>query len=56
MMIRSCNLLSVALVGVLFTGVKDTALKLGGKKILVAVLVTVGMVIFKVFDPNQTED
>ena len=56
MMIRSCNLISVALVGVLFTGVKDTALKLGNKKILVALLVSVGMIVFKVYDPNVTQD
>ena len=53
MMVRSCNLLSVALVGVLFTGVKDTKLKLGTRKIVVALIVTIGIIIFKVFDPNQ---
>jgi hypothetical protein len=54
MMIRSCNILSVALVGVLFTGVKDTALKLGSNRIVVSILVTIGMIIFKVYDPNQS--
>jgi hypothetical protein len=54
MMIRSCNILSVALVGVLFTGVKDTALKLGNNRIIVSILVTIGMIIFKVYDPNQS--
>jgi drug/metabolite transporter (DMT)-like permease len=53
MMVRSCNLLSVALVAVLFTGVKDTKLKLGTRKIVVALIVTIGIIIFKVFDPNQ---
>lgn len=53
-MIRSCNILSVALVGVLFTGVKDTALKLGNNRIVVALLVTAGMIIFKAYDPNQS--
>ena len=52
MMIRSCGILSVVLVGVLFTGVKDITLKLGKKKILVAVIATFGMAIFRVFDPN----
>ncbi len=56
MMIRSCNILSVALVGVLFTGVKDTALKLGSNRIVVALLVTLGMVVFKAYDPNNTAD
>ena len=54
MMIRSCNILSVTLVGVLFTGVKDTALKLGNNRIVVALLVTAGMIIFKAYDPNQS--
>ena len=56
MMIRSCSLLSVVIVGVLFTGVSDTALKLGNRKIVVAIVVTIGMIIFKVFDPNQKKD
>jgi hypothetical protein len=46
----------VALVGVLFTGVKDTALKLGNNRIVVALLVTGGMIIFKAHDPNQSEE
>ncbi len=40
----------------MFTGVKDTALKLGNKKIVVAIMVTIGMIVFKVFDPNESED
>jgi multisubunit Na+/H+ antiporter MnhB subunit len=56
MMIRSCSLLSVVIVGVLFTGVSDTSLKLGSRKIVVAVVVTLGMIIFKVYDPNQKKD
>lgn len=52
MMIRSCGILSVVIVGVLFTGVKDVALKLGKKKILVAVMATFGMAIFRLFDPK----
>jgi UDP-galactose transporter B1 len=53
MMIRSCNILSVVLVGVLFTGVKDASLKLGKRKIVMATLASAGMIIFKVFDPNS---
>ena len=56
MMIRSCSLLSVVIVGVLFSGVSDTSVKLGGRKILVAITVTLGMIIFKVFDPNQKSE
>jgi solute carrier family 35 (UDP-galactose transporter), member B1 len=53
MMIRSCNILSVVMVGVLFSGVKDLTLKLGKRKIVVALIATSGMIIFKVFDPNS---
>lgn len=56
MMIRSCNVLSVVMVGVLFTGVKDTALKLGKRKVVVAAIATAGMIIFKVFDPTSAND
>ena len=52
MMVRSCGILSVVLVGVLFTGVKDTRLKLGSRKIFIAAFAVLGMIIFKVFDPN----
>jgi hypothetical protein len=44
------------LVGVLFTGVKDTALKLGNNRIVVAFLVTLGILIFKIYDPNGASD
>jgi hypothetical protein len=52
MMFKSCNILSVILVGVLCSRVKDKKLKLGLKKIVVGVLVTLGIIIFKVFDPS----
>jgi hypothetical protein len=55
MMIRSCNILSIAFVGVLFSGVKDTALKLGKNRIFVALLLTLGMLIFKANDPNSSK-
>ena len=51
MMFKSCNILSVILVGVLCSRVVDRNLKLGPKKIVVGVLVTLGIVIFKYFDP-----
>ena len=51
MMFKSCNILSVILVGVLCSRVVDHRLKLGPKKIAVGVLVTLGIVIFKFFDP-----
>lgn len=52
MMFKSCNILSVILVGVLCSGVKNKGLKLGPKKIVVGVLVTLGIVLFKYFDPE----
>jgi uncharacterized membrane protein len=51
MMFKSCNILSVILVGVLCSRVKDKKLKLGLKKIIVGVIVTAGIIMFKVFDP-----
>lgn len=52
MMFKSCNILSVILVGVLCSRVKDKKLKLGCKKIVVGVLVSLGIVIFKIADPE----
>jgi hypothetical protein len=52
MMFKSCNILSVILVGVLCSRVKDKKLKLGIKKIVIGVLVTLGIVMFKIADPN----
>jgi UDP-galactose transporter B1 len=55
MMVKSCNILSVILVGVCCSRVKEHKLKLGKKKILVGVLVTVGIVMFKFFDPESND-
>ena len=52
MMFKSCNILSVILVGVLCSRVKDKKLKLGTKKLVIGVLVTLGIVFFKLFDPE----
>ena len=40
------------LVGVMCSQVTDKKLKLGGKKIIVGVVVTLGIVVFKWFDPE----
>lgn len=53
MMIRSCSILSVVLVGVLFTGVEDLQLKLGRRKIFIAAIATIGIIVFKMFDEND---
>ena len=52
MMFKSCNILSVILVGVLCSKVKDKKLKLGPKKIVVGILVSLGIVLFKFYDPK----
>jgi hypothetical protein len=53
MMFKSCNILSVILVGVFCSKVRDKKLKLGVKKIIIGVFVTAGIVIFKLFDPQS---
>lgn len=53
MMFKSCNLISVILVGVLCSRVKDKKLQLGVKKIVVGTIVTIGIIMFKVFDPES---
>lgn len=57
-MVKSCNILSVILVGVLCSRVRDKQLKLGPKKIVVAIIVSVGILMFRFFDPeaNFTEE
>ena len=51
-MFKSCNILSVILVGVCCSRVKKKELKLTGNKLISAVLVTIGIIAFKVFDPE----
>jgi drug/metabolite transporter (DMT)-like permease len=55
MMFKSCNIISVILVGVLCSRVIDKKLKLGSKKIVVGVLVTLGIILFKWFDPEAAK-
>ena len=51
-MFKSCNILSVILVGVCCSRVKNKELKLGGNKIIGAVIVSIGIIMFKIFDPE----
>ncbi len=55
MMFKSCNLISVILVGVLCSRVKDKKLKLATKKIVVGIIITIGIIMFKVFDPASSK-
>ena len=54
MMFKSCNILSVILVGVLCSRVKDKKLQLGLKKVIVGIVVTAGIIMFKVYDPESS--
>ena len=46
MMFKSCNLLVIILIGIFFTNVKDSSLRLKNNKIIVAILVTIGAILF----------
>lgn len=52
MAFKSCNLLSVLLVAILCTRVKEKSLKLGGNKIVVGLAVSLGVFLFSYFDPE----
>lgn len=49
---KSCNLLSVILVGTLCSRVKDKKLQLSKQKILIGIVVSLGILLFKFFDPE----
>ena len=51
-MIKSCNILSVILVGVMCSRVIDRSLKLGKTKIIVAIVASIGILMFRFFDPE----
>ena len=48
-MVKSCSVLSVILVGIFCSRVKDKALKLDKNKIIIGVVVTVGIFVFNYF-------
>lgn len=54
--VKSCNLLSVVIVGTLCSRVSDAKLKLSTQKIFIGIIATFGIVIFKYFDPQQATD
>ncbi len=51
-MAKSCSLISVILVGVCCSRVRSKELKLGHQKIIIAVIVTIGILMFRFFDPS----
>lgn len=56
MMIKSCNVVSVVLVGVCCSGVRDVTLKLGPKKILIAVLTTIGILLYNFGGDSKSQN
>ena len=50
-MFKSCNLISVLLVGLCCSQVRDKKLKMTTKKLVVGIIITFGIIIFKYFDP-----
>jgi len=52
-MVKSCSLLSVILVGVFCSRVKDKALKLKSNKIIIGFLACVGIFIFNFFKDTE---
>lgn len=53
---KSCNLLSVILVGIFCSRVTDKKLKLSTQKIIIGVVASLGILIFKYFDPEAKSD
>lgn len=55
MAFKSCNILSILLVAVLCTRVRDKKLNLGPKKIIIGIIISVGVFFFSYFDPEQKD-
>jgi hypothetical protein len=51
MIFKSCNILSVIIIALLCTRVRNKKFQLGGKKLIVGLAVSIGIILFKVFDP-----
>jgi UDP-galactose transporter B1 len=52
MMAKACGLISAILVGVFCSRVRNKELKLGPQKIIIGLIVTIGIIAFRVFDPT----
>ncbi len=55
-MAKSCSLISVILVGLCCSRVRTKELKLSSQKIIIATIVTIGIIMFRVFDPASSMD
>ena len=51
-MFRSCNILSVILVGLLCSRVTDKHLKLSRRQLIVGTCITIAIIMFKLADPT----
>ena len=51
-MFKSCNILTVIMIGVFCSRVKNKSLKLTGNKLVGAIIVSIGIIMFKIFDPE----
>jgi hypothetical protein len=52
---KSCNIMSVLLVAILCTRVKEKKLAIGSKKIIVGIVVSIGVFLFSYFDPEMVD-
>lgn len=53
MAFKSCNIISILIVAILCTRVRDKKLTLGPKKIIIGIVITIGVFLFSYFDPEQ---
>ncbi len=51
MAFKSCNIISILLVAICCTRVRDKKLNLGPKKIIVGIIISLGVFMFSYFDP-----
>jgi len=54
-MVKSCGLLSVIIVGVFCSRVKDKSLKLSHNKLIIGGIVTVGILLFNYFKMTEKD-
>jgi hypothetical protein len=56
MLVKSCNIVSVVLVGVFCSRVKDKSLSLGPKKIIIACLISSGIILYNFGGDSKHKD
>ncbi len=56
MLVKSCNIVSVVLVGVFCSRVKDKSLALGPKKIIIASLISTGIILYNFGGDQKHKD